>query len=84
MATTTLADELVGRTLGIQEIPVVDLGPLLDGSDPSAVAAELGRAASTVGFVYVRNHGVPGALSAATVVRAPIKVPSGFAARGQI
>jgi isopenicillin N synthase-like dioxygenase len=84
MATTTLADELVGRTLGIREIPVVDLGPLLDGSDPSAVAAELGRAASTVGFVYVRNHGVPGALSAAMMAEAERFFAQPLAAKNRI
>ena len=65
MAVTTLADELVGRTVAFQEIPVVDVGPLIDGSDPAGVAAELGRAAAAVGFVYVRNNGVPAALRAA-------------------
>jgi len=70
MAETTLADELVGRTVAFQEIPVIDVGPLVDGSDPEGVAAALGRAAATVGFVYVKNHGVPAALRAAMMAEA--------------
>lgn len=70
MAVTTVADELVGRTLAFQEIPVIDVGPLVDGSDPAAVAAELGRAAASVGFVYVRNHGVAAELRAAMMAAA--------------
>ena len=40
------------------EVPVIDVGPLRDGSDPRGVGAELARAASEVGFLYIRNHGV--------------------------
>lgn len=40
-------------------IPIVDIGPLRDGSDPHGVAAELHRASVEVGFIYVANHGVP-------------------------
>lgn len=65
MTVTTLADDLIGRTIAFQEIPVIDVGPLVDGSDPEGVAAELGRAAATVGFLYVKNHGVPSELRAA-------------------
>ena len=39
-------------------IPVIDIGPLRDGSDPAAVAAELNRASRDVGFIYVSNHGI--------------------------
>lgn len=70
MAVTTLADGLVGRSVPFQEIPVVDVGPLVDGSNAGAVAAELGHAAATVGFVYVRNHGVPATLRAAMMAEA--------------
>lgn len=70
MAVTTVADDLIGRPPAFQEIPVIDVGPLVDGSDPDAVAAELRRAAATVGFVYVRNHGVPAELRAAMMVAA--------------
>ena len=44
--------------LAADEVPVIDVGPLRDGSDPGAVGASLARAASEVGFLYIRNHGV--------------------------
>ena len=37
---------------------MVDIAPLRDGTDSAAVGAELARAATEVGFLYVRNHGV--------------------------
>ena len=40
------------------EVPVIDIAPLRDGTDPAGVGAALARAASEVGFLYVRNHGV--------------------------
>lgn len=46
-------------------IPVVDLAPLLDGSDPQRVADALHRASAEVGFIYVANHGIDPALIAA-------------------
>ena len=44
--------------LARDEVPVIDVGPLRDGSDPRGVGAELARAACEVGFLYIRNHGV--------------------------
>ena len=44
--------------ISADEAPVIDVGPLRDGSNPGGVGAELARAASEVGFLYVRNHGV--------------------------
>ena len=44
------------------KVPVIDIAPLRDGSDPRRVGAELARAATEVGFLYVRNHGVDAAL----------------------
>jgi isopenicillin N synthase-like dioxygenase len=40
-------------------IPVIDIGPLRDGSDPVGVARQLHRASREVGFIYVANHGIP-------------------------
>ncbi|MEM9105290.1 MAG: 2-oxoglutarate and iron-dependent oxygenase domain-containing protein [Pseudomonadota bacterium] len=40
-------------------IPVIDIGPLRDGSDPVGVARQLQRASREVGFIYVANHGIP-------------------------
>ena len=44
------------------EVPVIDVAPLRDGTDPAGVGAELARAATEVGFLYVRNHGVDDAV----------------------
>lgn len=40
-------------------IPVIDIGPLRDGSDPGRVAHQLHEASRNVGFIYVANHGIP-------------------------
>ena len=42
-------------------IPVIDLGPFRLGGaeDRARVAAEIGRACETVGFLYVVDHGIP-------------------------
>ena len=48
--------------LDAAEVPVIDMGPLRDGSDPAGVGAKLAWAASEVGFIYVENHGVPAPL----------------------
>ncbi len=40
-------------------IPVIDIGPLRDGSDPDGVAQAIFRASRDVGFLYVSNHGIP-------------------------
>ena len=44
------------------EVPVIDIAPLRDGTDPAGVGVELARAATEVGFLYVRNHGVDDAV----------------------
>ena len=44
--------------IDVGEVPVIDIAPLRDGSDPGGVGAALARAATEVGFLYVRNHGV--------------------------
>ena len=46
------------------EVPIIDIAPLRDGTDPGGVGAALARAATEVGFLYVRNHGVDAALVA--------------------
>ncbi len=50
------------KTTSFQEIPLVDLGPLIDGSDPAKVAQQIGDICQNIGFLYVKNHGVPKAL----------------------
>jgi isopenicillin N synthase-like dioxygenase len=44
------------------DIPVISVAPLLDGSDPRAVADAIGAACRDNGFFYVRDHGVDEAL----------------------
>lgn len=43
-------------------LPIIDLRPLRDGSDPEGVAAALGAACRTFGFFYASGHGVDPAL----------------------
>jgi isopenicillin N synthase-like dioxygenase len=40
-------------------VPVVDLTPLRDGSDPHAVAKALLAASQNLGFIYISGHGIP-------------------------
>lgn len=52
-------------------IPVIDVAPLFsDGAGMKRVAEEMLRASETVGFFYVRNHGVPRAVIDAVVEQA--------------
>lgn len=39
-------------------VPVIDIGPLRDGSDPLRVARSLHQASRESGFIYVANHGI--------------------------
>lgn len=47
---------------GSNFIPVVDIGPLRDGSAVHEVAMALHRASTGSGFIYVSNHGIPESL----------------------
>src|SRR5471030_99847 len=51
----------VSRRLDFSEIPVIDVAPLIEGDAARAgrAVAALGKACSDIGFIYVRNHGVP-------------------------
>ena len=40
-------------------IPVVDIGPLRDGTDARKVAKELHAASKGLGFIYIKGHGIP-------------------------
>ena len=44
------------------DVPIIDMAPLRGGDDLAGVGAELARAATEVGFLYVRNHGVEAGL----------------------
>jgi isopenicillin N synthase-like dioxygenase len=49
------------KTIALSQIPVIDMATALDGSPEGErrVATEFLRAATEVGFFYVKNHGVP-------------------------
>ena len=47
-------------------IPVIDIGPLREGSDPIGVARALNKASREVGFIYISNHGMADELIDAT------------------
>ena len=55
-----------------QSVPVIDVGPLFDGTDDAAraVAAEIRRASIEVGFFYVRGHNVSHDLMRAVLMAA--------------
>lgn len=46
------------RTVTDGEIPVIDIGPLRDGSGLEEAGRRLAWAAEHVGFIYVENHGI--------------------------
>lgn len=53
-----LDDKLRAKRESFDSIPVVDIAPLLNGSDKMAVANQIRWALSNVGFMYVKNHGI--------------------------
>ncbi|MBT4017933.1 MAG: isopenicillin N synthase family oxygenase, partial [Alphaproteobacteria bacterium] len=40
-------------------IPVIDITPLRDGTDPIGVARALHAASQDLGFIYIQGHGIP-------------------------
>ena len=40
-------------------IPIVDITPLRDGTDPTSVARALHAASQGLGFIYISGHGIP-------------------------
>ena len=48
----------IAKSLDQSIIPVIDIGPLRDGSDAEGVAKALHQASQKVGFIYVANHGI--------------------------
>jgi len=55
-AEPNLEPELVASEL--EEIPVIDVARLIDQSDVTGVAQEIGQACRQVGFFYIENHGI--------------------------
>ncbi len=41
------------------QIPVIDISPLRDGSDPAGIGAALHAASTGLGFIYIKGHGIP-------------------------
>jgi isopenicillin N synthase-like dioxygenase len=60
------------RRLDFSEVPVIDVGPLVEGKNPMATINALSRAGRDVGFLYVRNHGVPRGLVTTLVEQAAL------------
>ncbi len=56
--------EMGAKTMAFSSIPVIDISALRGGDPVAAMATadEIGRACETVGFFYIKNHGVPEAL----------------------
>jgi len=50
------------RRLDFSEIPILDIGPLVESNYETSLINDLYRACADVGFFYVRNHGIPLAL----------------------
>jgi isopenicillin N synthase-like dioxygenase len=64
--TIQLDENLVAAKLAMGRIPIIDMGPFLNGDAfaRAAVARQIGEAAEKIGFFYIINHGVPDALVA--------------------
>lgn len=57
---TAVSDHrLASRRTAFDEVPLVDVAALIDGSAPQGVAERIGAACEEVGFFYIENHGVP-------------------------
>ena len=39
-------------------IPVIDIAPLCDGTDPIGVSKSLHEASQNIGFIYIKGHGM--------------------------
>jgi isopenicillin N synthase-like dioxygenase len=63
-----LDSTLVAARVPLDQIPVVDFGPFLNGSpaERKAVARQIGEACRNIGFFYLINHGVPAILTRQT------------------
>lgn len=55
---TTLEAQLNSKCISFSEIPIVDIGTLIDDSDALSVANKIGDILQNVGFLYIKNHGV--------------------------
>lgn len=63
-------DRLRAQRQSFDQIPLVDVAGLVDGSDAQNVAKEIRWALANVGFMYIKSHGVPGQLVQDTFAQA--------------
>ncbi len=68
---------LIPRKASVGEVPILDLGPLVDGGDIRSLARDLRAACEGTAFFYIRNHGVPAGVIDARLAAA---VPGGVGA----
>ncbi|MER9469915.1 isopenicillin N synthase family oxygenase [Mesorhizobium sp. M0482] len=54
-----LDENLRAKRQSFDKVPLLDLSPLVEGSDTVRVAKEIRWALANAGFVYIKNHGVP-------------------------
>jgi len=47
------------KQFDVEDIPVVDITALRDGSAPKPVADALHAASKSLGFIYIKRHGIP-------------------------
>lgn len=65
-----LDDRFRAQRQSFDNIPIVDVGPLLDDSCALSVAKDIRWAFENVGFMYVKNHGVSAQLVDSTFAQA--------------
>ena len=53
-----IAPGLKSKTTAFNQIPIIDVAPLLDGSQPQKVAEQLADVCENIGFLYIKNHGI--------------------------
>lgn len=54
-----LGDHLRAQRVPLDEIPVIDLDPMKTGIGKDDLARNVHSALANIGFMYIRNHGVP-------------------------
>ena len=47
------------KEIDLDKVPIIDITPLRNGSDPHKVAQELYKASTGLGFIYIKGHGIP-------------------------
>ncbi len=55
--------DLAARSVPIAELPIIDIGALGSGTAERAIAKAVGAACRSAGFFYIRDHGIPEAVT---------------------